>query len=645
MIVKMKFLSITGPKADIDRVVNDYLSKYEIHLENALMELNSVKNLSPYLQVNPYKDTLSKANEYCALLPEEKNPAVSQLSAEKALNLIQDISARMTAQQAKREELLSELNHLQDLAKRIEPFQNLDSDIASILNFRFIRPRFGRISKDYYYKFENFIYENHDTVFYKCHEDSSYIWGVYFCPKEDHKKIDAIYASMHFERIYLPEESKNGSQYSFKELSEKIKTLENEIANCNREIQNAVTGSAADIRGAQKKLESFSKNFDVRKLAACTDDENETFYILCGWMSEDDVKSFQKDIEHDDKLFCFVEDAEENTKRVPPTKLKNPKLFKPFEMFIQMYGLPGYHEMDPTIFMGLTYTFIFGAMFGDVGQGLCLLIGGALLYKFKKAPLAAIISIAGIFSTFFGFMYGSVFGFEDIIPAYWLHPGVAITKLPFIGQLNTVFVVAIAFGMFVILATMLFHIINAVRSKNVEEMLFDQNSIAGFVFYASLIAVIFLFMTGHKVPAGIVLAVMFGLPLLIIMFKEPLTRLVEKKSPAIEGGFGMFFVQSFFELFEVILSYFSNTLSFIRIGAFALSHAAMMEVVLTLAGATEGGNINWLIIVGGNIFVSAMEGLIVGIQVLRLEYYEMFSRFYKGNGRKFEPFAPKVETK
>ena len=100
----------------------------------------------------------------------------------------------------------------------------------------------------------------------------------------------------------------------------------------------------------------------------------------------------------------------------------------------------------------------------------------------------------------------------------------------------------------------------------------------------------------------------------------------------------MFFVQSFFELFEVLLSYLSNTLSFLRIGAFAVSHAAMMEVVLMLAGATNGGSPNWIVVVLGNIFVCAMEGLIVGIQVLRLEYYEIFSRFYAGNGREFKPF-------
>ena len=117
--------------------------------------------------------------------------------------------------------------------------------------------------------------------------------------------------------------------------------------------------------------------------------------------------------------------------------------------------------------------------------------------------------------------------------------------------------------------------------------------------------------------------------------------MVEKKAEKIEGGKGMFIVQGFFEMFEVLLSYFSNTLSFVRVGAFAVSHAAMMEVVLMLAGV-ESGNPNWAVVVLGNVFVCGMEGLIVGIQVLRLEYYELFSRFYHGTGRAFKPYGKKA---
>ena len=374
-------------------------------------------------------------------------------------------------------------------------------------------------------------------------------------------------------------------------------------------------------------------------MAACTKQDNHTFYILCGWMSQSDANAFQQEVEQDEDTFCFVEDQHENIVSKPPTKLKNPKLFKPFEMFIRMYGLPSYDEIDPTIILGLTYSFLFGFMFGDVGQGLCLMIGGFLLYRAKKMNLAAIISCCGFFSTIFGFMFGSLFGFETILEPLWLHPKTAMTKLPFIGNLNTVFVVAVAMGMGIVLMTMIINVINRLRCHDTENAWFDTNGVAGIVFYGALAATVTLYMTGHALPATAVLVVMFVLPLAVIFFKEPLAALIEKKAQVMPKEKGMFFVQGFFELFEVCLSYFSNTLSFVRVGAFAVSHAAMMEVVLMLSGA-EAGNPNWLIVILGNLFVCGMEGLIVGIQVLRLEYYELFSRFYKGTGRE-SPTAKK----
>ena len=139
-----------------------------------------------------------------------------------------------------------------------------------------------------------------------------------------------------------------------------------------------------------------------------------------------------------------------------------------------------------------------------------------------------------------------------------------------------------------------------------------------------------------------IFVIFLGIPVLLFVFKEPLGNLVEKRHKKMEGGKVMFFVQAFFELFETMLSYFSNTISYVRIGAFAVSHAAMMEVVLMLSGASAGST-NWIIFVIGNIIVCGLEGLVVGIQVLRLEYYEMFSRFYKGTGREFKPFHKQSE--
>ena len=655
MIEKMKFLSITGPKADIDRVVNTYLSKYEIHLENALSELTTVQNLTPFLEINPYKEALNTANLFCEELnsfaadivkAETAQAAAQTMDVETALDTIRRIQTDYQDLDQKRADLENQLTTVDESLRVIRPFRNLDFDISSILKFRFIRFRFGRIGKEYYQKFERYIYDNLDTIFIKCDEDDQYIWGMYFVPEPESQKVKAVYSSMHFEKIYMPDSYEGTAREAFEQLAQKRSLILSDFNTASQKRNDFLISHCQENLAARAAIARLSGNFDIRKLAACTrgKGESDIFYILCGWMTEKDAHSFQTDIKDDSKIFCIIDGEDDEhiqpeTHQQPPTKLKNPKLFKPFEMYINMYGLPAYNEMDPTWFVAITYSFIFGAMFGDAGQGLLLFIGGFLLYKFKHIALAGIISCAGVFSTIFGILFGSFFGFENLFPALWLRPMNNMMTVPFIGKLNTVFIVAIGFGMGLILLCMIFNILNAWKAHDTEHIWFDTNSVAGLVFYGSATVSIALILTGHTLPGGIVLFIMFGIPLILIFFKEPLTALVEKKSEIMPKEKGMFIVQGLFEMFEVLLSYFSNTLSFVRIGAFAVSHAAMMEVVLMLAGF-ESGHLNWVVVILGNLFVSGMEGLIVGIQVLRLEYYEMFSRFYKGTGRKFEPFRP-----
>lgn len=640
MIEKMKFLSLTAPKTEFDRVVDSYLSKYEIHLENALSELRSVKDLRPFVETNPYREEWKLANDLVQNLPAQSTP-VRELSLEEAVDAVRSIRQTLAQLNDREAELEKQLETYTASYEQVAPFTQLNYDISSILHFRCIKFRFGRISLEYFEKFQSFVYDAVDTILFKCREDEEYVWLVYFTPAPCADKVDAIYASMHFERLFLPDDYEGTPKEAAQLLEEKIAGVKADLEKLRKERQSVLESRREELTGAAERLNRYTRNFDVRKLAACTNHDDNTFFILCGWMTARDAAAFQKESESDEDLFLILEPDHNDILSKPPTKMRNPGIFRPFEMFIQMYGLPDYNEIDPTILVAITYSVFFGFMFGDMGQGLCLLIGGFLLYRAKKMNLAAIISCCGFFSTIFGFLFGSIFGFEDIIDAAWLRPGEAMTTLPFIGRLNTVFVIAVALGMGIIILTMILNITNSVRAHDPEKTWFDTNGAAGLVFYAAMASVIVLFMTGHPLPAGIVLAVMFGIPLLLMFFKEPLTALVEKKAAAIEGSKGMFVVQGFFELFEVLLSYFSNTISFVRVGAFAVSHAAMMEVVLMLAGYESGSasSVNWLVVVLGNVFVCGMEGLIVGIQVLRLEYYELFSRFYQGTGRAFKPYG------
>jgi V/A-type H+-transporting ATPase subunit I len=636
MITKMKFLSITGPVEDIDRVVEQYLTKYDMHLENALSELKTVKNLRPFVEANPYKEDLAAVDTLLARV-DGPEPLPAPITTTEAKNLIISLNQSLKELTDRQEALEADLSDTNTYLEQIKPYVGLDFDIEDVIGLKFVKYRFGRIAKDYYRKFEKYVNENVDTIFYTATSNRDYVYGVYFVPVTTHERIDAIFASLHFERFHFPDKE-SGSPFDIcNRLTDKIAVLEAQIDTCKKEISDILKNELPGLVSAKAHFTSLCQNFDVRKLAARSREDDQTYFILCGWMPADQAQRFHREIAEDKNIYAIIDDDRENIFSAPPTQMKNPKLLKPFEMYTRMYGLPAYNEMDPTLFIALTYSFIFGWMFGDVGQGLCLAIGGFLLYKLKKIDLAGIIGFAGIWSTFFGFMFGSVFGFEDIIDAVWLRPKDAMSSLPFIGNLNTIFVVAIAFGMGLVLLTMVINIVNSLRAGDIESAFFSNNGAAGIVFYGMIVLSVALYMSGHAMPATILLVIFLGVPVILMAFKEPITNALLKRKSEEHTGVGMFIAQAFFELFEIMLSYFSNTLSFVRIGAFAVSHAAMMEVVMMLAGA-EAGSPNMVVVVLGNIFVCGMEGLIVGIQVLRLEYYEFFSRFYKGNGREFKSY-------
>ena len=175
-----------------------------------------------------------------------------------------------------------------------------------------------------------------------------------------------------------------------------------EITSVDNKIIKTLEDRKDDFLLANQVLYKFNKVFDVRKYAAATRGnraDKKVFYIICGWLTEKDAAKLSKELENEPETFCLSEKDLSKVLSTPPIKLKNNALFKPFEMFVEMYGLPNYKEFDPTILVGITYSILFGFMFGDVGQGLVLLILGSILYYTKKIRLAGIIARCGFFST------------------------------------------------------------------------------------------------------------------------------------------------------------------------------------------------------------------------------------------------------
>ena len=409
MIVKMKFINISGPRNDIDRVTDLYLSRYEIQLESALSELKTVDNLRPFVEINPYRDALNKAVQFVGYLPnvDDVTPDTS-LGLDDMFEVVRKANEDYQSLQEKKEKLKKKTEELRAKQQVIAPFRPLNCDLHKVLHYRYITYRFGRIAVEFYHKMQKYLMDDLNAIFVEGDRDESFVYGAYFVSPGEAQKVDAVFRSLHFERIELRDEFEGTPAYAYQSLEREIARVNLEIEDLDKEAGEMLADRAPQLIAAKNRLEELANNFDVRKLAARMEDNKEDYYILCGWMADDDVEKFLEEVRDDDKVFVVVEDDHDAYFGEPPTKLENPKLFKPFEMFVQMYGLPAHNEMDPTIFVGLTYSFIFGVMFGDVGQGLLLLIGGFLIYHFKKAPLAGIIATAGVFSTIFGFMFGSL---------------------------------------------------------------------------------------------------------------------------------------------------------------------------------------------------------------------------------------------
>lgn len=629
-IQKMSMVNIVGPLDEYDEIITNYILGKNLHVEHTLNVLDNSKDLRPFDAPNPYTEAYKKLSElvleYGINPAEDKEAAFSQ---EAVLELVDKLghmreifeqeAAQYRQQQAENDEII----------KQLEPLLDMDVDLSVLFGFEFIRIRFGKMPRDSFKKLVTYL-DDMEAFFISGLEDRDYIWGVYFVPEPYREKVDRVFASLYFERIMISDRAKGTPREAQKQLMHDNFELQNQINKAEAAYRTYITEHADEISCFYQKLSKLYQAYELRRYGAHT---KRSFYLV-GWADEQTISQLQQELQHVPEVAIIEENAQEAAHHVsPPTKLHNNPLFRPFEFFVKMYGLPSYNEFDPTPIVAITYVLMFGIMFGDVGQGLVLAAGGFLLYKLKKMDLAAIIGYAGISSAFFGFCYGSVFGFEEVLHPWLLRP---------MENIMTVLIAAVALGTVIITLSMVLNIAVALKNRDYGRACFSQNGLAGLVFYWAVIAgVILMVVKGITVFSVVYNLIFIVLPLLLVFLREPLSRAIAHKRQLITGGKGEFFLESFFELFEILLSFVTNTISFVRVGAFALNHVGMMGVVFIFSEMASGAA-SWVIIVIGNLVVMGLEGLIVGIQVLRLEYYEIFSRFYSGEGKEFRSIKDRV---
>ena len=404
---------------------------------------------------------------------------------------------------------------------------------------------------------------------------------------------------------------------------ERFKTSQR-LDEVTKEIRN-INGNYQDL------LENIPYSLDYSEKANNLKNDmahGSDYFYLSGWVPESKLESFQKlESKHKNTLINSKEVSEVSEQ--PPTRLKNNPFVKPFEYMVNMYGPPSYNEIDPTPFFAITYMLLYGLMFGDLGQGLVFLGLGFWLSK-KNETFGALLKRIGISASVFGLMYGSFFGRENLIPALLIKP---------FDNIMTVLIASVAFGVTLMVISYIIGIYNKVHlQKNIEEGIFGKEGLAGLMMMTAFIIIVLAIVNIGPIPKTIGLILLI-LSIVMIIFKQPIARKLEGNKRLYDQAKGDYYIEGSFSVIEALLSVFSNLVSFTRVGAFAINHVGLYMAFEVMAKLIGGGVKGFIILVIGNIFIIGLEGMIVGIQGLRLEFYEMFSKYYEGNGRLFRPIS------
>jgi len=452
-------------------------------------------------------------------------------------------------------------------------------------------------------------------------------------------RIDAALRVGAFEPVAV---SADVAVSGLEELKQLVATAERQ----EREGREALTVLKREVGDVLKELAQRSELAVLLLQAQTCFATAGRFLVISGWIPEERAPELTAVIQRvTGNRAVVATDKPEDLQASSATTLKvpilyrNPLLLRPFQKLVDIYGVPSYGEIQPTAFFAVSFLLMFGLMFGDVGHGLVLVSAGYLLFRYAPRFLdyAILLMEAGSASAVFGVLHGSIFGVETLLPALWLHP---IHDLPqFMG-------VAIGLGIVLVSAGIALNVVNRWRAgERVTALLGTGGVFGGFVYWTTLaLAARFFLPSNWTLPDPAIFLLLAGAvglllarPLIVRALgvdrtARPRTGATPRWLGALEGSV---------ELVDAIFAYFANTISFVRVAAFAAVHAAVFIAVFALADTLAhfrfGGPLSAGALVAGNVVMILLEGLTVTVQVLRLEYYEFFGRFFRGGGEQYRP--------
>lgn len=659
MVEKMEMMNLVGHTNDLDYLIREIVLLGSVHPVDAIKEINesnftlsmleeNVDEIINMCEIKPYipKMTYKDVNKKLTFLMEQLNMKLNVTETKSCVAYeFQDVMEKVNNIYNKFITLTKEKVLLDEELEKINKLgvfnliRNMDVNFKELRDMKFFNFRIGVLKAEDRIRL-TMNYENisaavmHLGIF-----EGEEVYMV-VSVKELELETQRILNSVHFKEIEILEDYFNYPNIALREMGKRLNTIKADIEEHQEEILYFGREFGQVI---QESYNQFMMELAVESIKEKVAYSRSYFYFS-GWVP----KYLEKHVEEVFKTkfgsaiileFKNIEEIDINL--TPPTKLRNNWFLKPFEFLVNMYGTPSYNEVDPTLFIGITYVVLFGAMFGDVGQGLVLLIAGIILSKKSFNPLGSgILTRLGISSMTFGFFYDSLFGYEHLISGFVSGIlGISFADNLFmrpIENINFVLITSISLGVFLLTISFIYSIFNKVKQGNIQEGIFGRNGVAGLLLYMMLIGYLLRTLIPTLIIPTLILKIGIGISVISILLREPLTNIIYKKRPLYHESLSEYYVESGFDVIEAFLSLLSNSISFIRVGAFALNHVGLFIAFHTMAEMIGGVTGDIAMFIVGNLIVILLEGLIVFIQGLRLVYYEMFSKYYTGDGVDFE---------
>jgi len=476
--------------------------------------------------------------------------------------------------------------------------------------------------------------------------------------------LDSQLKKYSFEPIAVSENYRAIPGQMQKSLDEQYANIENELENIKNKKEQLKKNHADELVNL---VLSWHTVLAIEKMKAKFV-STKNLYHFTGWAPDDTVNTLVKGLSDLTKgriaIRAFSPEevpSIKSGKEKVPVAMKHNVFVKGFESLVFSYGAPLYGTIDPTAIVAFFFTLMFGIMFGDAGQGFVLLLLGIIikksrkhLVKFRKFSIP-LISV-GIASVIMGLLAGSVFANEKLLIAPTRMITSAITGqpmdrilhiLPMAGEGGSIiklfyfFGFTVAIGVIINSLGLIINIYNCFVLKKYENAVFSKTGLAGLLFFWYALFVIVRILFGGSFEIFDLAGIIF--PSLCIFFGPVIWRVFAGKRKLLKNGLLAFITEGFVAVLETVSTYFSNTVSFLRVGAFALAHAVFSFIVFyftdELARSGIAGTFSAiLIMITGNAVIIMLEGLIVAIQVVRLQYYEFFNKFLIETGVEFSPF-------